>query len=90
MVAAQPELGAAVRVFEKLPGVSLVRNRDPQALAEECIHMLRDPNRANIAKNSGREYVVAHYGLMNYARSLDGLYQTLLSQRPSGLKGHNK
>jgi glycosyltransferase involved in cell wall biosynthesis len=81
VVAAQPELGAAAKIFEKLPGVVLVRDRDPLALAEECLSLLNDPDRMIKARQSGREYVATHYGLMNYARSVDGLYQTLWNAR---------
>jgi glycosyltransferase involved in cell wall biosynthesis len=83
VVAAQPEFGAAAKIFEKLPGVSLVRNRNPEVLADECLRVLKDPGRMESAGQRGREYVMKYYGLENYARAIDGLYQTLWTARRS-------
>jgi glycosyltransferase involved in cell wall biosynthesis len=87
VVAAQPELGAAAKIFEKLPGVSLVRNRDPQALADECLNILKDPENTNTARKAGRDYVTMHYGLKNYVRTLDELYRRLFNSCQPGRRG---
>ncbi len=83
VVAALPDAGGARELLRELPGVLLVENRKPEALARAAIQLLEDPVLMRDMGQAGREYVVEHYSLKDWVKAMDSLYEQLLKR--SGL-----
>ena len=81
VVGAKPELGGARNLLETLSGVSLVPERKPEALADAVLALLGNPEHLYRLGRAGREHVVEHYAVENWAKALDALYQGLLRSK---------
>ena len=81
VVAVLPGKGGARSMLKMLPGVFLIPNRNPEAIADAISHLLGNPSRRAQMGQQGREYVLQHYSLEKYVEHIERLYSNLLDSR---------
>ena len=81
VLAALPEIGGARDLLKELPGVYLVRERNPNVLAKAAITLLENPGLMQEMGQAGRKYVIANYSLNGWVEEMDSLYTCLLKKR---------
>ena len=81
VLATLPEAGGARALLEELPGVCLVRERDPDAMARAALDLYTNPISMRKMGQAGREFIVANYSSTEYARNMDALYDRLLKRK---------
>jgi sugar transferase (PEP-CTERM/EpsH1 system associated) len=56
----------------------IVPPRDPRALADACLELLRNPQRRALMGRAARQRVIAHFSLASMVRQYESLYEELL------------
>ncbi len=59
----------------------LVPPAKPDRLAEACLQILQDPDRAQAMANAGREIVEEKFNIRKQVQHLGDLYQEILTER---------
>lgn len=89
VVAALPEAGGARGLLKQLPGVCLVQERTPDALARAATALIEDPVLIRKMGQAGRKHVIANYSLTDCVKRIDSLYDRLLRERQGRKVGSN-
>jgi len=74
----QPDVGCYPEFVEATGGGVIYRPNTPEALAEALAALLSDPERVRRMGEEGRRVVMARYSMREMARSIVGMYETLM------------